>query len=531
MPRSPDESRPIWREEAFEASWRWAEPQAECQVCVVGAGISGLTTAYLLQKNGYQVQVLDAYGPAAGETGRTTAHLTAVLDDRFVELERLFGLEGALLAADSHRMAIDRIEAIVAQEAIECDLERLDGYLVCTDPAKRRQLAAEGEAATRAGFTDLESLGSMRTPEILIDGPALRFPRQATFHIGKYMRGLAHAFTRRGGRLVPGARVVAVHGGRNAHVDLASGGEVGAEHVVVATNTPFNDRVRMHTKQAAYRTYVVGFEISKNGYPPFLLWDLEDPYHYVRVVRGFDRDALIVGGEDHKTGQADDAGERYRRLESWARGRFRELGPARYRWSGQVMEPIDGLGFIGRNPLDEQNVYICTGDSGNGMTHGTLAGMLIGDLIAGRANAWEKLYDPARKTLRAAPSFVEENANVVGHLVKDWIRGSEVHDRTDILRGEGAIVRDGGALIAAYRDADGTLRECSAVCTHLGCIVQWNGGERSWDCPCHGSRFATDGSILNGPARLPLKQLPPGEPIPLGRTEPVAEPLKPPPIA
>jgi Rieske Fe-S protein len=182
------------------------------------------------------------------------------------------------------------------------------------------------------------------------------------------------------------------------------------------------------------------------------------------------------------------------------------------------MEPVDGLAFIGRNPADDDNVYIVTGDSGNGMTHGTLAGMLISDLIAGRDNPYAKLYEPARKSLKAAPSFVEENANVVGHMVKDWMKGSEVDDRDDIPRGQGAVVRDGLTKIAVYRDTDGSLQECSAVCTHLGCIVQWNSGEKSWDCPCHGSRFATDGAILNGPAHEPLAKAkphdgPPAEPV------------------
>jgi Rieske Fe-S protein len=277
-----------------------------------------------------------------------------------------------------------------------------------------------------------------------------------------------------------------------------------AAHIVVATNTPFNDRVKLHTKQAAYRTYVVGFEVPRNSFPPVLLWDMADPYHYVRAVRGEAHDVVIVGGEDHKTGQADDPEMRYQRLESWARARLAGLGAMRYRWSGQLMEPVDALGFIGRNPFDDDNVYVVTGDSGDGMTHGTIAGMLIGDLIAGRANPWQRLYDPARKSIRAAATYVEENANFVGHMVRDWVRGGEVHDRADIPPGEGAIIREGLSTHAVYRDPRGDLHELSAVCTHLGCVVQWNSGEKSWDCPCHGSRFAVDGAVLHGPANSPL---------------------------
>jgi len=523
MSRSFDESIPVWRENAAGESA--AEPvgrtpvlPASTQVCVIGAGISGLTTAYLLRRAGLQVLVLDAYGVAAGETGRTSAHLTAAIDDRFYHLENLFGLESAQLAADSHRAAIDLVETIVNEESIDCDFERLDGYLVCTDVTSRKNFENESEAALRAGFADLEIVDSMLTRGVLMEGPALRFPRQGAFHVGRYMDGLARAFRQRGGTLITGARVVSVTGGGAAHVDLANGKTVAAQHIVVATNTPFNDRVAMHTKQAAYRTYVVGFELAKDSFPPVLLWDMEDPYHYVRRVRGIERDVLTVGGEDHKTGEANDAAERYDRLEAWGRANFRELGEVVYRWSGQVMEPVDSLAFIGRNPLDDDNVYIVTGDSGNGITHGTLGGILIADLVTGRPNPWEKLYDPTRKTLKAAPAFVAETADMVARMVGDHVKGGDVSDREDIAPGEGAIIRDGMKHVAVYRDPHGNLQEMSAVCTHLGCVVQWNGGEKSWDCPCHGSRFALDGTVLNGPAVAALKSIeeddvPPAEPI------------------
>jgi len=226
----------------------------------------------------------------------------------------------------------------------------------------------------------------------------------------------------------------------------------------------------------------------------------------VRLVRDIEGgEVLIVGGEDHKTGQEDNPAAHFTRLTSWAREHFDGLGDVRYRWSGQVMEPIDGLAFIGRNPGD-RNIYVITGDSGNGMTHGTLGGMIVTDLIGGRANPWAELYDPSRKSLQAAASFIDENANVLGHLVKDWIGRGTVKERRDIPLGSGAIVRDGLNLLAVYRDNDGRFHELSAACTHLGCVVQWNDVEKSWDCPCHGSRYAPDGDVLNGPASRPLER-------------------------
>ncbi len=501
MLRTPDETLPIWHE-AVPAD-AVSRPPDDAAVCVIGAGIAGLTTAYLLQRDGYDVQVLDAYAPGAGETGRTTAHLTAVLDDRFSRLERLFGVEDTRLAVDSHRAAIDQIQFIVQEEGIACDFERVNGYLISTSPTQDRLLRDEEVSASRLGL-DPEPIDALRLDSVSFESPALRFANQATFHAGRYVRGLARAFARRGGRIATGTRAVKVTGGENATVTLESGATVRAMHVVVATNTPFNDRVRMHTKQAAYRTYVLGFDIPKESVPPHLYWDLEDPYHYARRVRGDARDTLIVGGEDHKTGQANDAPLRFQRLEEWSRTHFKLLGEVTHRWSGQIMEPVDGLAFIGRNPLDDENVYIATGDSGNGMTHGTLAGMILSDLIVGRLNPYEKIYDPARKNVRAAATYLGENANVVGHMIRDWTRGAEVRDRRDIPSGEGAIVRDGASLVAVYRDQDGSLHERSAVCTHLGCVVQWNSSEKSWDCPCHGSRFSVDGAVLNGPAKAGL---------------------------
>ena len=260
----------------------------------------------------------------------------------------------------------------------------------------------------------------------------------------------------------------------------------------------------MHTKQAAYRTFVVAGVVPEGTVAPALYWDTGDPYHYVRLQRRDGEDPLlIVGGEDHKTGQADDAEERFRRLEEWARDRFpvREFTE---RWSGQVMEPVDHMGFIGRNPGDN-HVYIATGDSGQGMTHGTIAGLLIRDLVLGVENPWAGLYNPGRKTPRggALLAFAKENLNLAAQYV-DWVRGGDVSTPDEIPAGEGAVLQRGLSKVACYRDQDGAVHERSAVCTHLFCVVQWNSTEKSWDCPCHGSRFDPYGRVVNGPAVIDL---------------------------
>jgi Rieske Fe-S protein len=287
--------------------------------------------------------------------------------------------------------------------------------------------------------------------------------------------------------------------------------------VVVATNTPVNDRFAIHTKQAPYMTYVVGVSVPRGWVSKGLYWDTLDPYHYVRLQRlettggagsgaavdPTKEELLIIGGEDHKTGQAADPDERYRRLEFWARECFPRMGPVAFRWSGQVMETIDDLAFIGPNPGDAANVYITTGDSGMGMTHGTIAGMLLTDLILGRENRWATLYNPARKTLSAAKEFVRENLNVAVQY-KDWMTAGDVRSVTEIPPGSGAVIRQGLGKLAVYRDGSGNAHAFSAVCPHLQCIVSWNPSEKTWDCPCHGSRFACTGEVVVGPANKGL---------------------------
>jgi glycine/D-amino acid oxidase-like deaminating enzyme/nitrite reductase/ring-hydroxylating ferredoxin subunit len=477
-------------------------------VCIVGAGIAGLTTAFLLAREGRRVVVLDDGPIFSGETERTTAHLASALDDGFVRLEKTHGQDGSRLAALSHVAAIDQIESTALAEEIACDFCRLDGYLFARPGESTDVLDQELEAARRAGLT-VESVA--RVPVRSFDsGRALRFANQGQFHPLKYLTGLVRAIIRDGGQLFTHTHATKIKDGSSPLVETANGMVIAAGAVVVATNTPVNDLVTMHTKQAPYRSYVVAARIPSGSVAPALYWDTEDPYHYVRLetvrdrVAGQDYELLIVGGEDHKTGQAAHPEERFDRLEAWTRDRF-HVEKIEYRWSGQVMEPMDSLAFIGRNP-GEQNVYVATGDSGHGMTHGTIAGMLLRDLILQRANPWEKLYDPSRKPLRSIGEFTRENLNVAKQYT-DYLKGSDPADETPIGPDSGAVIWRKGRKVAVYCDATGHHHECSAVCTHLGCVVSWNSVEKSWDCPCHGSRFDPHGKVIAGPANTDLHKL------------------------
>ncbi|MCM3901167.1 MAG: FAD-dependent oxidoreductase [Pyrinomonadaceae bacterium] len=481
---------------------------ARADVCIVGAGIAGMTTAYLLSKEGKSVIVLDDGPIGGGMTGRTTAHLVNALDDRYFELERLHGEKGARLAAESHTAAIDRVEAIVKSERIDCEFERLDGYLFVPPGDPKSVLDDEVEAALRAGLK-LEKVA--RAPIDCYDtGAALRFPHQAQFHPLKYLAGLAQAIKKSGGRIHTETHAGKIEGGDRAVIETSAGALVTAEAVVVATNSPVNDLFAIHTKQAAYQTYVIGARVPRGSVNKALYWDTPDPYHYLRIetigTGASAYDVLIVGGEDHKTGQEDDANRRFGILERWTRLRFPMVESIEYRWSGEVLEPIDGLAFIGRNPMDEPNVFIATGDSGNGMTHGTIAGILITDLIMERENEWADLYEPSRKTLQALPEFARENLNVAMEYT-ELVTPGEVDSVTEIKPGRGAIIRRGLTKVAVYKDDAGAVHERSAICRHLGCVVGWNTLESTWDCPCHGSRYDASGHVIQGPANSDLPEV------------------------
>ena len=492
----------IWMATADMPAFAPLAEDLRVDVCIVGAGIAGLSSAYLLTRAGKSVAVLDDGPLANGMTSMTTAHLTCVLDERYFELERMHGEGGARLAAESHMTAINRIETIVASEGIDCDFERLNGYLFLAPDDDEETLARELAAAQRVG---IDAALVNRAPQPSLEtGSCLLFPNQAQFHPLRYLAGLARAITRDGGRIFTMTHADRVEGGVPAQVSAGSH-VITADSVVVATHAPVNDLVAIHTKQTGYMSYVIGAGVPRDAVMRALFWDTGNPYHYARVQNapGGDGEILIVGGEDHRTGQADDTTVHHDRLEGWARDRFPLMEEISYTWSGQVMQSVDGLAYIGRNPLDSENVYVITGDSGTGMTYATIAAILITDLIESRSNPWETLYDPSRKTLRSAPAYAREAVRTAAQYV-DWVTPGDVKSADDIPPDAGAVLKEGLSPVAAYREPDGTLHKLSAVCVHLGCVVRWNAAERTWDCPCHGSRYDRFGTVINGPANRNL---------------------------
>jgi glycine/D-amino acid oxidase-like deaminating enzyme/nitrite reductase/ring-hydroxylating ferredoxin subunit len=488
------------------------EPPDEAEVLVIGAGIAGLTTAIELAKRGRQVVLIDDGPIGGGETARTSAHLASAVDDRYHLLEENFGRDGAAVIAASHAAAIDYIEAT----EIECDFKRVAGYLFAPAGRGDSELDEEYAAAKRAGLEcELVALAP-----IVSEGRALRFANQAVFHPLRYLRGLMKLALKHGVEIHCGVHAEGIEE-KSLHqrpltVAIRNGDPVAASYVVDATNNDMSSSFSICLQQAPYRSYCVAFEIAKGALEHALYWETGDNYHYLRIVEGADHDVLIVGGEDHRVGQ-DESGPQFDALVLWTRRYIPAAGRVIDRWSGQIMEPVDGPAHIGKS-AKLGNVFVCTGDSGNGLTHGTIAGLLIPALLDGESHPWAKVYDPSRGHAHAAGSYLAEaTRSAIPYL--DWIRGGDVSSIDDIPPGSGALIRDGLHLRAAYCDDAGRCHVMSAVCTHLKGIVQWNAVEKTWDCPCHGSRFDAYGEVINGPA---LANLEPVEtPLAEGEPDPV----------
>jgi glycine/D-amino acid oxidase-like deaminating enzyme/nitrite reductase/ring-hydroxylating ferredoxin subunit len=479
--------------------------------------MAGLLCALELTERGRSVVVLERQGVGAGDTAATTAHLSTLLDTRYFTLAHWHGAEAARLIATSHMRGIAHLERVANTYGIECGFQRVSGFLCAANAEQAELLAREHAAATAAGI----SCELIRRPPLpLGDGPALHVPHQAELEPLEFLDGVAQALEREGVPVLAPVTVQSidtVSASDEVAVKTNTGFTVRARYVIVATSTPINDLVLLHTKLAAYRSYGIAAAIP--GLVPALAWDLNEPYHYARTAlhAATGRPVLLVGGEDHRVGQDLDNERRFTALSEWLRERFPDAGEIVSQWSGQVFEPSDGLAYIGRNPGQER-VLVLTGFSGNGMSYSGLGAELIADLVQGADSPCQSLYDPARKpsSLGAVRRFVRENLNVVGQY-SDWLGPADVARPEDIPRGQGAVLRRGLRRVAVYVDELGLSHELSASCPHLGGVVAWNAAERSWDCPCHGSRFDPYGTVIEGPAVCDLQPLSGAAPTKIGK--------------
>lgn len=502
-------TQPLWDNLTSRPSLpRDLPPQLHVDVAIIGAGITGLTSAALLAEAGRSVAVLEARAIGSGVTSGSTGHLTQLLDTRYADLERHLDAERARLVARSSAEAIEQIAAIVERCRIDCGFERVPGYLFTEREEHVDNLERELDVARRAGL----AIERADVPLPFATRGGLRVENQAQLDPLAYVYGLAAKLARQGCRLFEQSRVVAIDEGEPCRVHLERGGVMTASRIILATHVPLN-RVLLTPRVAQYRSYVLSGPAVETA--PGLFWDTEDPYHYVRRHRVGDGYHWLVGGADHKTGQEPSDRDPFLELREYGA----RLGLTRISeyWSAQVVEPADGLPMIGRNALS-QRVYVATGFSGNGLTFGTLAAMILRDACLGRDNPYAKLYAATRiESVSALGNVLGESVDFPLHLLSDALLPPEARSLDEIERGEGKTIRVKGERLAVYRDPHGVLHAVSPVCTHLGCHVRFNSAEATWDCPCHGSRFDVEGRVLDGPAvrnldHRELDELPPSSP-------------------
>ncbi|HST29940.1 MAG TPA: FAD-dependent oxidoreductase [Chthoniobacterales bacterium] len=498
------DTTPYWIDSAPIKSFPPLGADLKVDVLVVGAGITGITAAYLLKKAGVSIALIERERVASIDTGHTTAHLTYVTDDSLETLTRL-GRDHAQATWDAGACAIDEIDRIVREEKIDCEYSRVPGFLHASlfgegGKDERADLKKEADLAQQLGF---DAAFVEAVPHFGV--PGVRFANQAKFHPRKYLRRLVEIIADGGAHIFEESAAEEFDAEkRRAKVN---GHWISFDRVVIATNNPLmglatvTSASLLQTKLSLYSSYVLGARIPRGSLPIALFWDTVDPYHYLRIDRHADFDYAVFGGDDHKTGQVTDTEKCYAQLVP----KLKKIAPDAeidHRWSGQVIMTNDDLPYIGQN-ADGQ--FIATGYCGNGITFGTVASMMARDWAIGAKNPWTDLFDVNRKLLKlGAWDYLIENKDYPYYMIKDRLARAEADSVRELKPGHGAIVKSGGKKVAAYRDKKGEVRKVSAICTHMGCLVHWNSAEETWDCPCHGSRFKSTGEVIAGPAEDPL---------------------------
>jgi glycine/D-amino acid oxidase-like deaminating enzyme/nitrite reductase/ring-hydroxylating ferredoxin subunit len=496
------EPRSLWIESTPETSYGALADGLDVDVAIVGGGIAGLTAACLLKRAGKTVAVLDAKRILHGATGYTTAKVTAAHNIVYTTVSKKFGQEGARLYAEANQGALELIARLVEEESIECEFERKSNYVYCESAEERSTIEQEVEAARQAGLA-ARLVEEMPLPYAV--ECAFRLDDQAQFHPRKYLLPLAERIDGDGSRVFERTRVLDVTGCGPVRLETDRGA-VTARDVVLASHLPFADRGFFFAKAHPERSYAVAARVRPEQDPEGMYINIARPTRSVRTAYDGQGLLLLLGGEGHKPGTDPDTPARYRALEEFGR-RHWQAEDFPYRWSTQDYTPVDGVPYVGRLTRRSEHVYVGTGFKKWGMTNGTAAAMILSDLILGRENPWATLFDAKRlKPSASAPRFVKENASVAKHFVGDRLKRGEQAELDELAPGEGRMLKLRGRKTAVYRDAEGALYALSPRCTHMGCHVSWNPAERSWDCPCHGSRFSGEGVAIEGPATRDLEK-------------------------
>jgi len=469
---------------------------------IAGGGITGLTTALLLQKAGKHTVIAEARRIGFGTTGGTSAHINTFADTTYPEAEKAFDEKGARLFANAINEGFELIRANIDNLKISCDYETKTGFLYAEDEDQVRQLdeiyAGAAKVCVPVKYTD-----EVPTPVSYLK--ALQFDGQAQFHPLKYLQGLQKAYLAAGGIILENTRITGIETNNGIHKAESGTTSFRAKAVIYATHMPPNINL-FNFECAPYRSYVMAVKLKSGKYPDGLIYDCQEPYHYVRTHIIGGQELLIAGGLDHKTGH-EDPEKAFGDLEKYIR-KYYNVSSIKYQWSSQYYIPADGLPYVGQLPFAGENIYCATGFNGNGMMLGSISAKILTDLVLGRENPYTDLFKTSRiKPVDSFSEFVQENADVAYHFVADRIGVHETDSLKRLQPGTGKVVEIDGEKIAAYRDETGAIHALNPVCTHAKCIVNWNSEEKSWDCPCHGARFDIDGKVLTGPATRDLQQI------------------------
>lgn len=469
---------------------------------IVGAGITGVSTAIQLQQNGQNCLLIEASNVAFGTTGGTTAHLNNFFDTTYAEAASDFGEDNAKLLFKGAQDALDLIRDNISKFAIDCDYKNKSAYIFALDKKQAKQLDDLMEGSAKVGHEVFET---EQIPFPIPFEKAVQIPGQAQFHPVKYVTALCEAFIKAGGQIIENCRYDS-HEKEQEFLEIrTSKGIIYAKNLVFATHIPPGNNIFNFTN-APYRSYAIAVKLNTEDYPTELGYDLYDPYRYYRTQTVNEEMLLIAGGEDHKTGHIENTEECFQNLENYVRQYF-DVKEVVFSWSSQYYEPTDGLPYIGKSP-GEDHIYVATGFRGNGMIFGTLSSRIISDLILKNESEYESLFKPSRvKPIAGFTSFVKENADVAYTMISDKIFIEKLSSMTEIADDSGKIVKYEDDNFAIYKEKGGKLHIVKSTCPHAKCEVRWNGAEKSWDCPCHGSRFGINGNLLNAPALSDLPRI------------------------
>jgi glycine/D-amino acid oxidase-like deaminating enzyme/nitrite reductase/ring-hydroxylating ferredoxin subunit len=493
----------LWIDTTPDTAFPCLEGDTDADVAIIGGGIAGLTSALLLKRAGLKVALAESRRIVNGVTGYTTAKVTLAHGICYSRILNKFGQEQADVYADANQTAIDRVASFIMQMNIACDFTPLPAYIYAVTEDKKAEIEAEVRAGEKLGL----AVSYVDTPPLPLPVKgAARFDGQAYFHPRKYLLAFADEINNGNGRIFENTRAINIEEG-NPCIVRTDRGAIRAQYVVIATNYPIFDPLKLFMRLTPVRSYVLGLRL-KNQPPQGLFYSNEDQFHSLRPHHLANNGAyLLAGGEEHPAGQGGNTIQRYKNLESYYR-RFFDIESIDYHWSAQDNKSADMIPFIGSLAPASDKIFIATGFKGWGMAHGTIAGMLLSDLILGRSNPWKNLYSPARLNLPASvKSIASRNVQAVKHLISGYLSEESIKNLAEISKGEGKVIELDGEKAAVYRDEQGKIYALSPVCTHMGCMVSWNPAEKTWDCPCHGSRYACDGKVIHAPTVKDLTRI------------------------